>query len=229
MFLQDSGTSTDVQLHFRIAHFVTGACPSGHSSLIGVDGPVADVLSINLFDLQVARAISGTEASLTEYFANFTPRNLGGNETGGTYLVHSQPAPICAAPDCPNHFQPEFIETRWPKLLQINPDTGAQPRLTLARTFTVSDYQGVVTYELVGTVLFHVAEKHYTSKIVIKDMAFDYDGMGSGGALVPVGPADLICHNDPRAVMWMFHRTSDCDVVGIFSGVRSKLMYRVAD
>ncbi|KAJ7309425.1 hypothetical protein DFH08DRAFT_823369 [Mycena albidolilacea] len=91
------------------------------------------------------------------------------------------------------------------QLLQINPDTGAQPRLALTRTFTVSDYQGVVTYELVGTVLFHVAEKHYTSKIVIKDTAFDYDGMGSGGALVPVGPADLICRNDPRATSRAFN------------------------
>ncbi|KAJ7680004.1 hypothetical protein B0H14DRAFT_2655499 [Mycena olivaceomarginata] len=164
--IRDSGTSTDVQLHFRIAHFVVEACPSGHSSLVGLNGPVADVLSINLFDLQVARAISGTEASLTEYFANCTPRNLEGNETSGTYLVHSQPAPICTAPDCPNHFQPEFIETRWPKLLQINPDTGAQPRLALARTFTVSDYQGMVTYELTSRT-FNEVVSTYTKALTI--------------------------------------------------------------
>ena len=107
-------------------------------------------------------------------------------EEGGTTLVHSLPAPLCTHPGCTDIFQPDFIETRWPKILQVNPDTGAHPRLTITPAFTVSDRAGnSVTYELVGTVSFDPERKHYTSKIMFDGTTFAYDDLIRRGALVP--------------------------------------------
>jgi hypothetical protein len=165
--------------------------------------------------LRVTRAKCGPTTSLTEYFANFTPRLIGGDEDGGTTLIHSLPPRDCTEPGCSESFDPDYIETRWPKTLQINPDTGGtQPQLDITRAFTVSDETGVsITYELVGTVSFDAERRHYTSKFLIGDTSFNYDDLARRGSLVPAGPAELICIPDRHAVMWTYNRTSTADTV----------------
>ncbi|KAJ7268152.1 hypothetical protein B0H12DRAFT_1229783 [Mycena haematopus] len=197
--IQDSGTSIDIQLYFRVAHILSGVCPFGHTSLVGLHAGVSpfghtslhtslvelhgtpDVLAINLFDLRTTRVKCGPMASLTEYFANFTPRLLGGNESGGTRLVHTMETLTCQESGCSASFEPDSIETRWPKILQINPDTGTQPPLPITQAFTVNDVSGA---------------------------SVSYDDLIRRGALVPLGTADLICIPDRRAVMWTYHRMS---------------------
>lgn len=186
--LKDCGTSISVQLNFKLEHLLSGTCPSGHPSLVALHG-IPIVLPLNHFDLRVARAKFGPTTSLTEYFATAIPRIfMGSNMISGSALVHSLPAPRCEHMDCLAQFQPQDIETRWPRILHINPDTGSQPALPITRAFTLSDGSGrSVGYRMVGTMSFDSERQHYTAKIMIDDQSFSYDGLCRGGALVPLG------------------------------------------
>jgi hypothetical protein len=211
---KDSGTSLNVQLNFRLEHLLSGMCPAGHQSLVSLHG-IPLVLPLNHFDLRVARAKFGPTTSLTEYFSTAMPRIFTGtNMIGGSALVHSLPARRCTHNECLAQFQSHNIETRWPRILHINPDTGSQPALPMTRAFTVSDGTGnSVGYRLVGTMSFDSDRQHYTAKIMIDDQSFRYDGMYRGGALVPLGSLDMMCVPDSSAVMWVYHRTSSIDAV----------------
>ncbi|KAJ7702772.1 hypothetical protein B0H17DRAFT_1127713 [Mycena rosella] len=207
--IRDCDTSVDIRLHFGVAHLLSGACPSHHETRVGV-GSVQDLLRINLFDLRVSRRTGGPETTLTDYFANCTPRILPGNYEGGTTVVHSIPAPLCAHPDCAGSqlLEIQAIETLWPKLLQINPDSGIEPRLPIARSFQIEGSDGLITYELIGTTSFDSRRRHWTSMILIGDTTFYYDDLVNGGSLVRQGPAELISTPDPHVVLWVYHRTS---------------------
>lgn len=128
--------------------------------------------------------------------------------------VHSLPAPRCTDTDCLARMKPETLEIRWPKILHINPDTGTHPRLPLDRTFTVNGSSGnPVTYRLVGTAQFDSQRSHYTAQLMIDNNTFAYDDMSQGSALVHTGSCELISLPDPRAVLWVYHRTSSADSV----------------
>ncbi|KAJ6535381.1 hypothetical protein DFH09DRAFT_1091717 [Mycena vulgaris] len=202
-------SGVDVKLHFGVLHIWSGSCPSQHNARVGV-GSVQDLLRINLFDLRVARRKRGPATSLTEYFAHCTPRVSPGNDEGGTTVVHSLPQPVCAHLDCAGSQLLELaaIDTLWPKILQINPECGTEPRLPIDRTFSIDGADGLITYELTGTVSFDAPRKHWTSKILIGDTTFHYDDLVLGGSLVAQGPADLISTPDRRAVLWIYHRSS---------------------
>ncbi|KAJ7107524.1 hypothetical protein C8R44DRAFT_744708 [Mycena epipterygia] len=207
----DSDTTLDVHLNFGLGHLLSGACASGHFNQVMVD--VHTLLAINLFDLRITRDACGPAASLADYFIHFTPRISGGNKEGGTTLVHTLPAPFCDDLDCPPDSQPlliETVETLWPKILQINPNCCTQPRIPIARSFNINDGTGTyITYQLVGTISFNAPRKHWTSKIIIDETMFSYDDLLHNGSLVARGPADLICIQDPHAVLWTYNRTSE--------------------
>ncbi|KAJ7130567.1 hypothetical protein C8R44DRAFT_906239 [Mycena epipterygia] len=208
----DSDTTLDVHLNFGLGHLLSGACASGHFNRVMVD--VHTLLAINLFDLRITRDACGPAASLADYFIHFTPHISGGNEEGGTTLVHTLPAPFCDDLDCPPDSQPlliETVETLWPKILQINPNCGTQPRIPIARSFNINDGTGTyITYELVGTISFNAPRKHWTSiEIIIDETMFSYDDLLHNGSLVARGPAGLICIPDPHAVFWTYNRTSE--------------------
>ncbi|KAJ7831602.1 hypothetical protein B0H14DRAFT_2592550 [Mycena olivaceomarginata] len=212
--IQDCGTSISVQLDFKLEHLLSGTCPSRHLSLVALHG-IPIVLPLNHFDLRVARAKFGPTTSRTEYFATAIPWIfMGSNMISGSALVHSLPAPRCKHMDCLAQFQPQDIETRWPRILHINPDTGSQPTLPITRAFTVSDGSGrSVGYRMVGTMSFDSERQHYTAKIMIDNQSFSYDGLCRGGALVPLGSLDMMFLPDPCAVMWLYHRTSTAHTV----------------
>ncbi|KAJ7476494.1 hypothetical protein FB451DRAFT_1557372 [Mycena latifolia] len=177
--LRDSDPPIDVRLQFGVAHIFYGECPSHHPARIGV-GNIQDFLRINLFDLRTSRRKCGSAASLTDYFANCTPRIVPGNDEGGTTVVHSLPAPICNHPDCAGSqlLGVKAIETLWPKILHINPESGTHPRLPVALSFSIDDGAGSrITYELVGTISFDAPRKHWTSKLLIGDTTFNYDDL----------------------------------------------------
>ncbi|KAJ7347350.1 hypothetical protein DFH08DRAFT_699704, partial [Mycena albidolilacea] len=203
--IRDCDPCDDVQLTFGVGHFLSGTCSAKHSCSIAVGG-IQTVLSIDPFDLRVARAKYGSAVTLTEYFSTATPRI---DET----VVHSFPAPDCEEPDCLGESSPlvfETIETVWPKILHIDPYTGTQDPLLHTKVFTIDDGQGgLIVYELIGTISHDAEKLHWTSKFLIDDITFSYDDLARGGSLVAQGPGDVIIEPDRTAVLWVYHRSTD--------------------
>ncbi|KAJ7916650.1 hypothetical protein B0H13DRAFT_1870985 [Mycena leptocephala] len=218
--IRDSDTSDDVQLQFGVGHLLAGTCAANHSSHIPM-GTIQPFLRLNLFDLRIARDKHGATTSLTQYFATATPRISGGNHEGGTTVVHSLPAPFCDHPDCEGMFASitvNSIETLWPKILHINPETGAHPRPPLPRSFNIDDGAGnSIVYELIGTISHNAGRKHWTSKFLIDNTTFHYDDLVRGGSLVLQGKGELISVPDHTAVLWAYHRSSSVTEVRLAS------------
>ncbi|KAF8160548.1 hypothetical protein K438DRAFT_1985650 [Mycena galopus ATCC 62051] len=129
--IRDNNTTEDIHLMFGVAHLLVGTCGSNHPCSIPV-GTIKTNFRLNGFDLRTARAKYGPATSLTDYFASATPRIEMGNDVGGTTAVHAL-AISCDHPDCKGSFAPlvpDTIETLWPKILHINPDTGTFPSRT---------------------------------------------------------------------------------------------------
>ncbi|KAJ7196707.1 hypothetical protein GGX14DRAFT_574776 [Mycena pura] len=184
--MQDAEPSLEVRLHFGVAHAFYGSCPSNHPVQLWV-GSIQTLLHINLFDLRAARRQYSAAASLTDYFASCTPRILPGNDEGGTQVVHSVPAPACQHPDCAgsHSLEIETIDTFWPIILHINPDSGTLARLPIDQSFSIDNgSDGSITYELVGTTSFDFERKHWTSNVLIGDTTFHYDDLHNAGSCV---------------------------------------------
>ncbi|KAJ6569381.1 hypothetical protein B0H19DRAFT_1066129 [Mycena capillaripes] len=144
-----------------------------------------------------------------KYFTTAIPRISIGNDEGGTTVVHSLPAPHCDEPHCKCPIALDAIDTIWPKILHINPETGVYGRLPIARSLSIDDGLGKsILYELIGTISFDAKRSHWTSKFLIDDIAFDYDDL-AGGSLAARGPSEFITIPDRTAVLWAYHRTSD--------------------
>ncbi|KAJ7216099.1 hypothetical protein GGX14DRAFT_607331 [Mycena pura] len=211
--IRDAEPSLEVRLHFGVAHAFYGSCPSNHPVQLWV-GSIQTLLRINLFDLRAARRQYSAAASLTDYFASCTPRILPGNDEGGTQVVHSVPAPACQHPDCAgsHSLEIETIDTFWPIILHINPDSGTLARLPIDQSFSIDNgSDGSITYELVGTTSFDFERKHWTSNVLIGDTTFHYDDLHNAGSLRQCGASGLISTPDPRAVLLVYHRTSALD------------------
>ncbi|KAJ7112759.1 hypothetical protein C8R43DRAFT_903545, partial [Mycena crocata] len=206
--LRDYNTGLNIHLLFSIVHQVSGVCPSNHATQVRIGG-IQDLFRINLFDLRATRRKGGAATSLTEYFAHCTPRIYPGNDEGGSCVLHTLPAPLCEHPGCARSMERREIETLWPKVLQINPESGTELRLPIDRSFSIDDGSGgQITYELIGSTSFDFPRKHWTSNVLIGGTTFHYDDLVQRGSLVAQGPADLISTPDSRAVLLIYHRTS---------------------
>ncbi|KAJ7207665.1 hypothetical protein C8J57DRAFT_1258053 [Mycena rebaudengoi] len=155
------------------------------------------LVPVNAFDLWCARDQFGPEASLGQYFTHAIPRISGGNEIGGTTLVHDLPLPPCTHIDCTgtnSTVTMRTIETTWPQILQVNPNTYSAAHLPVPRSFTIANGSDApVTYELVGTISYvHV---------------FAYDDLR--GYLVPSSGIGTTLAPDPTHVLLTYNRSSD--------------------
>ncbi|KAF8125544.1 hypothetical protein K438DRAFT_2002028 [Mycena galopus ATCC 62051] len=207
--IRDNNTTEDVHLMFGVAHLLVGTCGSNHPCPIPV-GTIKTNFRLNGFDLRAARAKYGPATSLTDYFASATPRIEMGDDVDGTTAVHAL-AISCDHPDCKGSsapLVPDTIETLWPKILHINPETGTQTRLPIANSLTIDGGLGnSVVYELVGTISHDAHREHWTSKFLLGNTTFHYDDLNRG-SLVAQGPVDLITAPDMTAVLWAYHRSS---------------------
>ncbi|KAJ7759113.1 hypothetical protein B0H16DRAFT_1313548 [Mycena metata] len=209
--IQDPEMEDGVKLRFGVAYILAGSCEHGHSYQ-DWSGPIRTVVAINLFDLRAARAKHGGGASLGDYFASAIPRFDGGPDQGNTTLLHSVEPPFCG--ECWLGFGgcivPTTIKTSWPRILHVNPDCGTERRLPISKSFRIDDGQGgLIHYDLIGTISYNAPMKHWTSKLLIADIAFTYDDLTGGGCLVEQGPGDLITAPDPTAAIWVYHRSSE--------------------
>jgi hypothetical protein len=182
-------------------------------------------LALNGFDLlELRERHDETTCTWSDYIASAVPRVSGGNK--GTTLVHEVALPLlCGDLTClhsndqsPIHSRDTVIETSWPQILQITPDTGGgHGRLPNSHGISFPAQEGLVEYALVGTTSYR--RRHWTSKIRIADQTFSYDDLNNG-CLRLLQPDDTdVCSDDPGfdTVLLTYHRTSHASVVNLLS------------
>ncbi|KAK7051728.1 hypothetical protein R3P38DRAFT_3255060 [Favolaschia claudopus] len=209
--IRDSNTGDAVHSIFGVGHRLVGHCLANHRVNIRV-GAFQTSFRLNVFDIRTARAKFGPEATLTDYFSTAIPRKDVGTDHSGTTVVHSMEISPCPHPECTHSsLLPivDSIETEWPKILHLRPETSTLARFPLDKTFEINDEAGNhVQYQLIGTISFDAGRKHWTSKFLINDVTFSYDDTWNNGTLRSRGQGDLITIPDNTEVLWVFHRSS---------------------
>jgi hypothetical protein len=142
-----------------------------------------------------------------------------GNDTGGTTVLHSLPNMTCSHLDCENDSVLGEIETAWPDILSICPETvssspssfGNRKPLPLSREFNIHGVQ----YELVGRVHYNGGDVgHYTCDVPIQDRLYKADDMKFEGDFVDVGAAEILEDPDYSVHLLVYHHVSEqmvCD------------------
>ncbi|KAK7012998.1 hypothetical protein R3P38DRAFT_3581609 [Favolaschia claudopus] len=211
--IRDSNTGDAVHSIFGVGHRLVGYCHANHPLSVRVGG-FQTSFRLNVFDIRTARAKSGPNATLTDYFSTATPRKDIGTDHNGTTVVHSMEISPCTHLECTHSsLVPiiDTIETEWPRIFHLRPETSTFARFPLAKTFEISDGAGnLVQYQLIGTISFDAGRKHWTSKFLINDVTFSYDDTWNGGNLRWRGQGDAITLPDNSEVLWVFHRSSAC-------------------
>ncbi|KAK7047011.1 hypothetical protein R3P38DRAFT_3423671 [Favolaschia claudopus] len=209
--IRDSNTGDAVHSIFGVGHRLVGHCLANHRVIVRI-GAFQTSFRLNVFDIRTARAKFGPEATLTDYFSTAIPRKDVGTDHSGTTVVHSMEISPCPHPECTHSsLLPivDSIETEWPKILHLRPETSTLARFPLDKTFEISDEAGnLVQYQLIGTISFDAGRKHWTSKFLINDVTFSYDDTWNNGTLRSRGQGDLITIPDNTEVLWVFHRSS---------------------
>lgn len=212
---QDSRTNAAVQLYFGLQHTLLHRCPEGHVSRVVASNPES-MFQFNDHDLRITRAVHGSHITMTDYFQHLIPRRRIGNDANGTTVLHTLPSSTCLHSNCKVQADLMAIETSWPQILQIIPESRAasedmlktQKWIQLDRKFTIPDQKGNgVEYQLVGRVCFH-SNQHFTSDIMLENRLFLYNDMFNKGKLVDIGDSTLFDTQDDRCVLLTYHRTS---------------------
>ncbi|KAJ7431676.1 hypothetical protein FB451DRAFT_1381426 [Mycena latifolia] len=214
--ITEEGTTENVQLHFMHQHSVEATCPFGHTTVTTMSR-AQPFFKLNTFDLLELRDTKGPMCTWSDYFASAVPRVEGGNATGGTTPVHEKVLPLlCSHPGCfhstsqdPIDSQTAVIETSWPQVLQITPESGTAARIPNSHIISFpAATSGHVEYSLVGTISFR--RNHWTSKIRIGHETFSYDDLRGYLSSIQSDPDRDVCSDEPGydTVLLMYHRTS---------------------
>lgn len=111
-----------------------------------------------------------------------------------------------------------MIQAHWPQILHIIPDNRIDdlvPKyyLPVERTFTLTDNDYTVEYQLVGQIYFDETQQHWKSNTIIGSRMFAYDDMLHQGSLVEVGPDGLMNKPNYQTALLVYNRTSSCNTV----------------
>jgi hypothetical protein len=211
-----------VQTHFGIQHHLICVCPVGHKSSHPASSPDA-IFSIICNDIDTTRAICGPDATFEDYLKHIIPRRLIGNDAGGTTLLHTLPLSPCSHSGCNHNSRIDHIETSWPHILNVTPETSGgsadvfnRKALPLPRYFHIQNVQ----YELVGRMHHDSKRQHYTCDRPILSDLYRSDDMLFNGNFIRIGSADLLRDTDFAVHMLVYHRLSDSQVSKIASSAK---------
>lgn len=206
------------QRKFGIQHSLLSVCAGGHQSAVEASKPQT-FFSILCNDVDTTRALCGADATLNDYFEHLVPRRPMGNDTGGTKALHTLPSSMCSHPGCDNESTVYEIETAWPDILNVCPETvGSGPGsfsnrrpLPLPRQLDVHGVQ----YELVGRAHYNGGEAgHFTCDRLIHDRLYASDDLHFEGSFVDVGDVDILEEVDFTVQVLVYRRCSEqtvCD------------------
>lgn len=172
-----------------------------------------------LNDVDTTRAICGPDATFNNFLEHIIPRRHIGNEAGGTTLLHTIPPSPCSHPGCLRESHIDRIETLWPRIFNVTPETVSsstgvfnRTALPLPRNFHIQDVQ----YELVGRVHHDPKRQHFTCDRPILSHLYCSDDMLFGGNFIRVGSADLLQDVDFTVNLLVYHRVTDSQVRELF-------------
>jgi hypothetical protein len=170
--------------------------------------------------VDTTRAICGPDATLQDYLCHLIPRRWIGNNEGGTTLLHKLQDLPCSTLGCTCPSILDGIETAWPNILNISPETLScttesftRQALPLPRSFTVNED---VRYELVGRTHFDRIREHFTCDRPILERLYESNDMLFDGDFVDVGSVDQLQDVDFTVQLLVYCRVSDCKVCTIF-------------
>jgi hypothetical protein len=157
---------------FGIKHTLKGLCSAGHSSLSVAAKPEM-VYTIIANAVDATHVICEANVTLQGHLEHLTPRCSIGNDESGTTLLHTILDLPCSHPGCKNHSSLSHIQTSWPNILCILPETIGSSKdslngepLTIPLFFSI---QKDVKYELVGRICYECSKEHFTCDCIISD------------------------------------------------------------
>lgn len=182
-------------------------------------------LSLNSGDIALARLEAGQQSvSISDYFRSSMPTRSAGNDWYGGSFLHTQDVlPVCrGGPQCALPMTVIGVETSWPDILQVIPETrattpeafhGMQP-VTFPLAWSLPSRppsHSLIEYTLVGRILHHSrpAPGHFTARVIIGDRAYEYDDNANGGRLQDIGRDVFATKASHNVVMVVYHKTSD--------------------
>jgi hypothetical protein len=141
-----------IQKEFGIQHTLISVCSAGHTSSCSTSR-LEVIFSVILNDVDTTRAICGQDATFNDFLEHIIPRRRIGNDAGGTTLLHTIPPLPCSHPGCHRKSHIDCIETSWPHIFNVTPETVSgstdvfnRTALPLPCNFSIQD----VRYKLVG-------------------------------------------------------------------------------
>ncbi|KAH9852176.1 hypothetical protein C2E23DRAFT_903981 [Lenzites betulinus] len=234
--------SPETRQTFAIHHYAEWTCPDcGYRTEDCIPLPV--IYSLRAKDIRLASLYgsSGTSSvmltpepealSLQGYFAHFIPCRPMGNRHHGSDPIHELIGPACPQDGCVSICRISAMQTSWPRLLHILPETiGDTPTAYHARNpppvvFPQSLYipslpqhnvvssmglpgdTNCIEYSLVGRILHKPG--HFTGEYVIHGRTFAYDCARHRGKLVDIGDCDACTRPRHDVVMYIYTRRTE--------------------
>jgi hypothetical protein len=137
------------------------------------------VNSIITNDVDTTCAICGPNVMLQDHLQHLIPRCSMGNDESGTRLLHTISDSQCLHPGCDNSSILNHIQTSWPNILHILPETimsgensfNMEP-LIIPHQFGI---QNDIKYELVGHIHYNRDAQHFTCNCIIAGCLYKSD------------------------------------------------------
>ncbi|KAJ7210173.1 hypothetical protein GGX14DRAFT_626610 [Mycena pura] len=180
----------------------------------------------HLDDIWLAQAIIDKEFGrprLDAFLEHIIPRDRGiTTRATVTVPIHTSPAISCSHGGCNRSAPVQSVSTHWPLQLRFVPQTlgtnngkdsvfwkGVECKF-LALPLTLSIGPGI-TYSLIAIVRYlgdHIHMGHYTTRIKLNNLAYEYDDTRDGGKLRELGPVEVL-HFDIHVAYALYLRTSE--------------------
>lgn len=184
--------------------------PYVDSATLAADGQKLSA-DVNASETSTGSMPVQTPPSLDDYFAHFIPCRPIGNRHHGSDPIHDLPPPPCLQDGCASLCEITAIQTAWPRMLHILPETIADtPTAFLARmpgpvifkrTLRIPT-TSLLEYHLVGRILYRPG--HFTGEYLIDGRTFSYDSAANGGRLIDIGDGELCTTPRHDVVMYIY-------------------------
>ncbi|KIP01665.1 hypothetical protein PHLGIDRAFT_38881, partial [Phlebiopsis gigantea 11061_1 CR5-6] len=187
------------QRHFGVHYSIVGRCQFGHYTTTLISPPIIflrlwerDIESCRLSLKLPAKA----HVDIGDVLAHLTPRQprhaAGADHNTGTKLT-DLPAGLCTHPRCSEPSPLVAVQTQWPSILFIIPETASddsdtfsartEPPLRHALEFSIGSKSTLdnVSYQLVGRQLEHRDQAHLVAEVLLSGRTYMYDNLLNSG------------------------------------------------
>lgn len=216
-------------MKFAIQHKTIGSCSVGHIRTT-FEGNSIPFITLTDHSIRYAAAIAGESSSLdlgivlSHLIARHTEDTISGHNSG-TPLADI-PLDPCTIGGCINTTTTLVaIETLWPKVLHIVPETNGETSeafaqrsngpLSLPIQFEISSHSthtkkppGHIRYRMVGRQLYHPHSKHFTAELLLQDTTYSYDDLRNHGRLQWAGDETVITTPNINTTFVVYNRIS---------------------